>query len=764
MRFVTTCVVSIAFYARLLLPAGCLAGEPSPLESAHPMVGTATFGHTYPGATVPFGMVQLSPDTGLAGWEHCSGYHYEDKAILGFSHNHLSGTGCPDLGDIRITPLGPTPPPENKEGYLCPFSHKDEVARPGYYSVVLQDPKVKVELTATAHAGFHKYSFTGGQKSSLVFDLVRGIANDPAGATLEGAVTVESDNLLSGYRRSQGWAPDKTCFFVAEFSRPFDSVGIDVDGKHVEAKQGKGARVTARVGYKDSREPILVKVGLSAVSVEGARKNLAAEIPAWDFQGTIAAAAASWNDVLGRIDVEAFDPATRQVFYTALYHASLAPTLYNDVDGSYRGLDHKVHGPEGFQNYCTFSLWDTFRAEHPMLTILQPQRVDDFVATMLAHYRQFGQHSLPVWSLAGKETWCMIGNHAIPVIAEAYAKGFRRYDVEAVYQAMRDALMQDRNLMGDYRAKGYVPSSTDTTTARGGQNQSVSRTLEYAYDDWCLGRMAQLLGKTEDARLFLARSKSYRNVFDPAVGFMRGKLPDGKWREPFSAYQLFWSDYTEATAWQYSFFVPQDVPALVQLMGGDQAFVDKIDKMFTDDTPIVAAETPDITGLIGQYVQGNEPDHHVAYLYNYAGAPGKTQARIRQVMTSLYFDAADGLCGNDDCGQMSAWYVLSALGFYPVNPTSCVYVIGSPLVSKATIHLDPRYHKGRTFTIIAKNNSPQNLFVQSATLNGKPLTRSWFTHAELVAGGELVLKMGRKPNTAWGQRSEDRPPVTAQAK
>jgi len=396
-----------------------------------------------------------------------------------------------------------------------------------------------------------------------------------------------------------------------------------------------------------------------------------------------------------------------------------------------------------------------------MLTILQPQRVDDFVATMLAHYRQFGQHSLPVWSLAGNETWCMIGNHAIPVVAEAYAKGFRRYDVEAVYQAMRDALMQDRNLMAAYSAKGYVPSSTDTTTPRGEQNQSVSRTLEYAYDDWCLGRMAQLLGKAEDARLFLARSENYRNVFDPAVGFMRGKLPDGKWREPFSAYQLFWSDYTEATAWQYSFFVPQDVPALVRLMGGDQAFVDKIDKMFTDTTPIVAAETPDITGLIGQYVQGNEPDHHVAYLYNYAGAPWKTQARIRQVMTSLYSDAADGLCGNDDCGQMSAWYVLSALGFYPVNPASCVYVIGSPLVSKATIHLDPRYHRGRNFTIIAENNSPQNMYVQSATLNGKPLTRSWFTHAELVAGGELILNMGDKPNTAWGQRREDRPPLIA---
>jgi predicted alpha-1,2-mannosidase len=721
------------------------------------MIGTATFGHTYPGATVPFGMVQLSPDTGLTEWEHCSGYHYEDKAILGFSHNHLSGTGCPDLGDIRITPLGSTPPPRNKEGYLCPFSHKDEVARPGYYSVVLLNPQVKVELTATAHAGFHKYSFSSDRPSSLVFDLVRGIGNKP----VDGAVTVATNTLLSGYRRSKGWAADKTCFFAAEFSRPFDSASIEVDGKPVEAREGKGERVTARVVYKDSGMPILVKVGISAVSVEAARKNLAAEIPAWDFQGTIADAAASWNDVLGRIDVEAIDPATRDVFYTALYHASLAPTLYNDVDGSYRGLDHKVHGSEGFQNYCTFSLWDTFRAEHPLLTIVQPQRIDDFIAAMLAHYRQFGRHTLPIWSLVGNETWCMIGNHAIPVITEAFAKGFRRYDVEAVYQAMLDALMRDRDHMAEYRAMGYVPSSSDTTTPRGQQNQSVSRTLEYAYDDWCAGRMAQLLGKMDDAKLFLTRAESYRNVFDPGVGFMRGKLPDGEWREPFSAYQLFWADYTEATAWQYSFFVPQNVPALIGLMGGDRAFVDKIDKMFTDTSPIVSAETPDITGLIGQYVQGNEPDHHVAYLYNYAGAPWKTQARIRQVMTSLYFNAPDGLCGNDDCGQMSAWYVLSALGFYPVNPTSCVYVIGSPLVKKATIHLDPRYHQGRTFMIIAENNSARNIYVQSATLNGKPLTRSWFSHAELVAGGELVLKMGPKPNAAWGQRPEDRPPVIA---
>ena len=433
------------------------------------------------------------------------------------------------------------------------------------------------------------------------------------------------------------------------------------------------------------------------MSVEAARKNLAAEIPAWDFQGTIAAAAAaSWNDVLGRVEIEAIDPATREVFYTALYHAAMAPTLYNDVDGSYRGLDHKVHGPEGFQNYCTFSLWDTFRAEHALLTIVQPQRVDDFIGTMLAHYRQFGQHALPVWSLAGNETWCMIGNHAIPVIAEAYAKGFRRYDAEAVYQAMRDALMQDRNHMAEYRAKGYVPSSTDTTTPRGEQNQSVSRTLEYAYDDWCLGRMAQLLGKTDDAKLFLARSENYPQRVRPGRGIHARQAGRRQVARAVQRLSAFLGRLHRGHGLAVQFLRAAE-RAGTGRPDGRRPGIRRQDRPDVHrQPPIVAAETPDITGLIGQYVQGNEPDHHVAYLYNYAGAPWKTQARIRQVMTSLYFNAPDGLCGNDDCGQMSAWYVLSALGFYPVNPTSCVYVIGSPLVSKATIHLDSRYHKGRT--------------------------------------------------------------------
>jgi predicted alpha-1,2-mannosidase len=716
----------------------CSAAEPGAVDSARPMIGTSAHGHVYPGATVPFGMVQLSPDTRLGTWDGCSGYHYSDPAILGFSHTHLSGTGCGDLGDIRVTPLAGSPsdwPKTDKDGYHLRFSHERETASPGYYRVQLDEQKILAELTATAHAGMHRYTFPAGKPGTLVIDLARGINSQP----VEGSIVVESKQVISGYRRSKGWAADKTYYFVAELSQRvntmllLDGVPVPVRGK--VCVNGKRAQLT--VSFEQITQPLVMKIGLSAVSVEAARKNLAQEIPGWDFDGVVAAARKSWQDVLGRIDIETSDAATRETFYTSLYHASVAPTLFNDADGGYRGLDHQPHAAEGFQNYSTMSLWDTFRAEHPLLTIIQPQRVNDLINSMLAHYRQFGRHALPIWPLAGNETWCMIGNHAIPVIVEAYVKGFRGFDVEAAYQAMRDTLMQDRNLMDQYRTLGYVPSAD--------RNQSVSRTLEYAYDDWCFGRMAELLGKKDDARRFLHRAANYRHVFDPAVGFMRGKLADGTWRSPFDPRELVWADFTEATSWNYTWFVPHDVPGLVGLMGSQQAFIDKLDKMFNEDSTLLAA-VPDMTGLIGQYVHGNEPCHHVAYLYNDAGAPWKTQERIRQVMNVLYNNTVEGICGNDDCGQMSAWYVLSALGFYPVNPASGVYQLGSPLVNRAVIHLDPKYHAGRTFTIVAHHNSPKNLYIQSATLNGSRLDRCWFTHAELAAGGELVLEMGPAPN------------------
>jgi predicted alpha-1,2-mannosidase len=747
----------------------CLASEPTPLQSVRPMIGTSAHGHVFPGATVPFGMVQLSPDTRIETWDGCSGYHYSDKTILGFSHTHLSGTGCPDLGDIRVIPLSGDLQAVKKKAHLAqPFSHADETAKPGYYEVLLGDSKIKVELTATAHAGFHRYTFPADRPACLVFDLDRGIGSQ----TEESVATVESDTVIVGYRHSHGWAADKTYYFVAEFSQPFDTIEARIDGKTNFVKlnpanvqrdintkdkaandhevKGKGLWVGAN--FKKADKPILVKVGISAVSVEAARKNLMAEIPTWDFAATIAAAEKSWNDVLDKITIQTADPAVRETFYSALYHMAMAPTLFNDVDGSYRGLDHKVHSAANFQNYCTFSLWDTFRAEHPLLTIIQPQRVSDFINTMLAHYREFNQHALPVWSLAGNETWCMIGNHAIPVIVDAYAKGFRGFDAEAIYAAMRDAVMQDRAFMGEYSKYGYVL----TLANKKDQKQSVSRTLEYAYDDSCMAKMAAMLGKKDDAVMFAKRAENWRNVFDPSTGFARGKTAEGKWCDPFNPCELIWADYTEATGWEYTWFVPQNIPGLVKAMNGDEKFVTKLDGLFTASSEVLAA-CPDITGLIGQYAHGNEPCHHVAYLYSYAGAPWKTQECIRKVMADLYNNTVEGLCGNDDCGQMSAWYVLSALGLYPVNPASGVYVIGSPVVDRATIHLDAKYHQGETFTIIAENNSPKNVYIQSATLNGKPLTRTWLKHAEIVGGGELTLKMGPEPNKTWGKLPEDRP-------
>lgn len=718
------------------------AAEPTPVESVRPLIGTGGHGHVYPGATVPFGMVQLSPDTRLDTWDGCSGYHESDKTILGFSHTHLTGTGCADLGDVRVTPLSGKIPDQQVRGYPQAFSHADEKASPGYYGVIFSESKIKAEVTATAHAGLHRYTFPKGKPAHLMFDLGRGIASDP----VEGCLTVEKNTVVSGYRHSKGWANDKTFFFVAEFSRPFDTHGFEVDRKMLPegTAEGKGKWLVGQFNFKDAGQPVLVKIGLSAVSVEAARKNLAAEIPTMNFEGTVAAAKASWSSVLDKLTIQTKDPAIRETFYTALYHSCLAPTLFNDADGGYRGMDHQVHPAEGFQNYSTFSLWDTFRAEHPLLTIMQPQRVDDFVGTMLASYKQFGQHTTPIWSLAGCETWCMIGYHSVPVLVDAYQKGFRRHDSEAVYQAIRDTAMQDRNELKEYRERGYISTVTDKNQ----QKQSVSRTLEYAYDDWCIAQMAKALGKTEDAAIFTKRSENYKNLFDTSVGFMRGKSADGKWREPFDPRELVWPDYTEATSWNYTWFVPQDLPGLIELMGGGEKCVAKLDQMFAEKSGLLA-NIPDLTGLIGQYVHGNEPCHHVAYIYNEAGAPWKTQERVRNIMTTLYSNRVDGICGNDDCGQTSAWYVMSAMGFYSVNPASGVYAIGSPAVDKVTIQLDPKFHKGKTFTISAVNNSPKNVYVQSATLNGQPLTRAWFTHSELTAGGALVLTMGPQPNLKW---------------
>lgn len=744
----------LATSAAALLAASAGLAE-SAADYVNPIIGTDEHGHVYPGATVPFGLVQLSPDTRDNSWDGCSGYHYSDHSILGFSHNHLTGTGCADLGNILLMPtvgvLKLTPGNRSGDGYRSKFSHAEETAWPGYYSVRLADYDVKVELTATTRAGFHRYTFPASDEAHVILDLQHGVGN---GVT-DSELTIEDDHTASGYRRSNGWGGDKIYYFVMEFSRPFDSSGVAQADHDVPGKETKGRETKGHFDFKTrAGEKILARVGLSTVSVEGARKNLHTEIPNWDFDAVAKSARKQWDETLGVVAAEAKDPNLRQTFYTAMYHAMIAPTVLSDVDGQFRGPDKQVHEAKGFDYYTEFSLWDTFRAENPLLTIVQPRRVNDLVKTMLAHFQYFGQHTLPVWTESGKENWCMIGNHAIPVIADAYLKGFRDYDAEEALSDMISSTERNREQLGSYRELGFIPSR------KGGQ--TVSKVLEYSYDDSCIARLARALGKNDVAEKYAQRSQNWQNVFDPSTGFMRGKHADGTWVTPFdnnATDSINFDEYTEANAWQYNFFVLHNVPELISKLGGDDKFTARLDEMF--DTPRKIpnlGSIPDVTGVIGMYAHGNEPVHHVAYLYNYAGQPWKTQSRIREVATMLYTNTPGGLCGNDDCGQMSAWYVFSALGFYPVDPVSGVYILGSPLLDEATIKLDPKFAKGRSFTVIAKNNSSKNVYIQSATLNGKPITRSWITHQEITAGGKLVLIMGPEPNKSFGSAPEDRPP------
>jgi predicted alpha-1,2-mannosidase len=743
------------FTAVFLLSVAACAAE-SPVDDVNPMIGTDAHGHVYPGATVPFGMVQLSPDTRDNTWDGSSGYHYADASILGFSMNHLTGTGCPDLGNIMMIPtvgkLKLVPGDRPGEGYRARFSHADEVSRPGYYSVYLPDYQVKVELTATARAGFSRYTFPAMTEGHVVVDLQHGIGNK----VIEAQLTIENDHTASGYRKSDGWGGEKVYYFVMEFSRPFDSAGVAQADKDVPGKQTAGKETKGHFDFKTKAgEQILVRVGLSTVSVEGARKNLHAEIPNWDFDAVAAAARKQWEKALSVFAVETPDNNLKQTFYTAVYHSLVAPTLLSDVDGSFRGPDRNVHQANGYDYYTEMSLWDIFRAEGPLLTLIQPGRENDFVNTMLAHFTIFGQNTLPVWPEGGMETWCMIGNHSIPIITDAYLKGFNNWDANKALLDMIASTDKNREQLADYRKQGWIPTGKGV--------QSVSKTLEYAYDDSCIARLAKALGQDDIAAKYFQRSENWTNVFDPSTGFMRGRNADGSWVTPFGKKEqnsINFDEYTEANAWQYNFFVPQDIPGLIAKLGGDDKFVARLDEMFdTQETIPNLNSIPDVTGVIGMYSQGNEPDHHVAYLYNYAGQPWKTQTRVRQLANTLYTNTPAGICGNDDCGQMSAWFVFTALGFYPVDPASGIYLLGSPLVDKVTLKLDPKFYKGRSFTVIAKNNSASNPYIQSATLNGKPITRSWISQAEIAAGGKLVLTMGPTPNKTFGSALADRPPA-----
>jgi predicted alpha-1,2-mannosidase len=750
----------------LALRADGQNGLESIADYPDPMIGTAGDGHVYPGAAVPFGFVQVSPDTPGTNGDLCSGYQFSATNLWGFSLNHLTGTGCPDLGNILFLPvvgkLKEAPGNTPEDGYCTGFSHGQEEARAGYYRVFLPEYQVKVELTATTRVGLERYTFPQTTEAHVMLDLWHGLGNHP----VETMLTVEDNHTVSGFRKEIAdscfdSAGMKEYYFVAEFSKPFDSSGINLEGRRVDGKVAHGRDIKAHFDYHTEKdEKLMIRVGLSTVSVEGARRNLRAEAATWDFDQTVAAAKKKWAEALGKIQVESSHADLKQIFYTALYHTQLTPIVFSDVDGQFRGPDNQVHQATGFEYYSDMSLWDSFRAEQPLLTLMQPRRVNDIIHTMLAHYKILGQQALPLETFAGRESFCMIGNPSISVIAEAYAKGIRNWDAsEALSDMMGASERRDESHPSYagyelYRRQGWIPSRP--YDGDGNPSQSVSKVLEFAYDDACLARFARSLGRAEIADKYARRSTNWLNVFDPATGFMRGRNSDGSWVTPFDPKVYNFADYTEANAWQYTFFVPQNIPGLIRAMGGDAKFIAKLDEFFNprEKMPYVPWL---LDGVVGMYWHGNEPCHNFAYLYNYAGQPWKTQSRVRQVATAFYRTGPDGMCGNDDCGQMSAWYVFTALGFYPVDPSSGVYVIGSPLVDKATLKLDRAFCRGSTFTVIAKNNSAQNLYIQSANLNGQPLTRSWITHQEISDGGELILNMGPTPNRAWGAAPADRP-------
>ncbi|MDY6985424.1 MAG: GH92 family glycosyl hydrolase [Candidatus Thermoplasmatota archaeon] len=845
----------------------------------NPFIGTDAHGHTFPGATVPFGMVQLSPDTGTEGWDWCSGYHYSDSSIMGFSHTHLSGTGCADYGDILIMPAVGELGIKGDSSYRSSFSHDSEEASPGYYSVMLEDYKVKAELTATERTGIHRYTFPESEEAHILLDLSHGIGD----RTTDACIKIVGDSTIEGYRRSSGWN-DHRVYFFAQFSKPFSSYGT-WNGESINEGRGEetGEDIGCFVNYDTkNRESIVIKVGISYTGIDGAGKNLEEEAKGWDFDNYREKARDAWNEKLGKIEVKG-EREDMIKFYTALYHCMIAPNIFSDVDGSYIGIDWKIHRTDTTQ-YTLFSLWDTFRALNPLLVLMEPEVEEDIIRSMLRIYEDSGEVGLPRWFLANTDNNCMIGTHSEAVIADAYMKGLRGFDVELAYRAMKtdgekpgDAdLAKEGKPWGrlglqDYISSGYIPINT--------VGQEVSRTLEYAYDDFCIAQMAKALGKEEDYEIFSERAKNYRNLFDSSTGFMNGRYLNGSWFRPMNMNPLpsdyfftpdgknglkgeyfnnmnlsgkpeltridkqinfdwqgspaeninkdefsvrwsgklslpesvneillttddgarvfiddrlaldRWQDrspttdvvplkgghrysmtieyyehgggatarleflngylpfdptvqypfYTEGNAWQWSFFAPQDIDGLIELMGGSEKFIEKLDSMF--EQPSVVKGSPDISGLIGQYAHGNEPSHHIAYLYDHAGAPWKTQEKVREIMEELYGTEADGLCGNEDCGQMSAWYVFSAMGFYPTCPGTPLYDLGSPVFEEVKIHLQ----NGKTFTVKANNASKENVCVLSYFLNDKSLERAWIDHKEIVLGGQLVLEMGNKP-------------------
>lgn len=715
----------------------------------NPFVGTGGHGHTFPGATMPFGLVQLSPDTGVEGWDWCSGYHYSDSSIMGFSHTHLSGTGGADYGDILLMPgVGnlnflPGTKANPDLGYRSRFSHLQEEASPGYYSVYLEDYGIRAELTATVRTGMHQYTFPKSNESYILLDLNHGISD----VSTDAGMTILGHTRIEGYRFSQGWAADQRVYFALEFSKPFRSSEIRKnDSDQVDGTEARAANLKAAFLFDTQHhEAVVVKVALSSVSCANAWENMAAENPGFDFNLVKHSARAAWNVELAKIEVETDIEADKIIFYTSMYHTKIHPNTFQDVNGEYRGMDMKVHRATDRTHYTLYSLWDTFRALHPLYSLTDTRYNNDFVLAMMAKYRESGR--LPVWELWSNETNTMIGYHSIPVMADAILKGYYTGDTEQAYEAMKASAMADGQGLRDYRHLHYIPREKEAN--------SVSKTVEYAFDDYAIAQVAKLLGKHDDYRAFIRRAGNYRNLFDPQTKFMRGRDENGVWNPDFDpmAISLFGSgDFTEGNSWHYSFFAPHDMSGLMELYGGADAFAVKLDEMFEQEAVNDNEHAHDVTGLIGQYAQGNEPSHHVIYTYNFAGRPYRTQELIRRVMRELYSDQPDGYSGNEDTGQMSAWYIFSSMGFYPMNPVGGEYIIGSPLFRRTTIHLE----NGRRFVIEAQGDVASMPYIASATLNGKSYRHTSLSHSDLMQGGELVFQMSTVP-TSWGTAPTDRP-------
>lgn len=701
-----------------------------------PRIGTGGHGHVFYGANVPYGFIQLGPTSIPQSWDWVSGYHVSDSTVIGFPHTHLSGTGIGDLHDINVMPVvgevtySRGDASSYKTGLWSYSNRSKEVVTPGYYRTHLSRYNVDVELTATKRVGFHKYTFLGNESPAIVFDMVNGGCWDK---TTEAVIRVVNDSTVSGYRYSKGWADDQRVFFRAEFSRKFDNVEFIVNDSVKEGDMAKGAQLFARVNFAaGNQEPVYMKVALSPTSEEGAQLNMQTELSGWDFEKTIADAKAAWNKELNKVKVYTTDEASKKIFYTSLYHTLFAPSEFCDVNGDYYGADKQMHKGEGFVNYTTFSLWDTYRAAQPLMTILHPEKMSDVINTMLHIHQQQGK--LPVWHLMGCETNCMVGNPGVPVVADAILKDIKGFDTELAFKALKESSMLPERGMEHRIEYGFIPADKMT--------EAIAYDMEYAIADWAVAQAAQKLGKQEDYEYFLKRSKSYKNYFDASTGFMRGKMLDGSWRTPFSPYASSHrdDDYCEGNAWQYTWLVPHDVEGLVECFGSKEAFVNKLDSLFLANGDMGEASSPDISGLIGQYAHGNEPSHHTVYLYTLVGQPWKTADRIKEILHTMYTDQPDGLSGNEDVGQMSAWYILSSFGFYQVEPAGGKFVFGYPNFDKVEIAVP-----AGKFVIERENKGQQNNYIQGIVLNETEYKKPWIEYADIMKGGELKFLMGDEP-------------------